>query len=281
MAVVYFCFYIIFGAFFITNLFVGVVISTYNREKDRLGNNFLLSDDQKRYIETKLLVIRIHPKRINTEPKNKFRSFMFKISENKYFDYGILICISLNALLMCVNHVGIDPELVRVMSLINRVFTSIFFAEMVIRLFAYGRNYFKDGWYVFDFTIVVGSSILLIVDFFNSDSNNKMTEAVTAARLLRIFRLLRLFRKLKSLQGIFSTFLSTLPHMLNVGGITLLIVYVYSVLGVNLFSTVMPVAGGNLDSNNFLGFSHIYKSFFTLIRIATGENWNILIEELS
>ena len=43
--VTYYIFYIVFGAFFITNLFVGVVISTYNREKDRLGNNFLLSDD--------------------------------------------------------------------------------------------------------------------------------------------------------------------------------------------------------------------------------------------
>ena len=34
--VTYYIFYIVFGAFFITNLFVGVVISTYNREKDRL-----------------------------------------------------------------------------------------------------------------------------------------------------------------------------------------------------------------------------------------------------
>ena len=42
---IYYIFYVIFGAFFITNLFVGVVISTYNREKDRLGNNFLLSED--------------------------------------------------------------------------------------------------------------------------------------------------------------------------------------------------------------------------------------------
>ena len=167
------------------------------------------------------------------------------------------------------------------MSVINRVFTSIFFIEMIIRLFAYGRNYFKDGWYVFDFTIVVGSLILLIWDQLNSGSGSKMTEAVTAARLLRIFRLLRLFRKLKSLQGIFSTFLSTLPHMLNVGGIMLLIVYVYSVLGINLFSTVMPVSGGSLESNNFLGFSHIYKSFVTLIRVTTGENWNMLMNELS
>ena len=45
LAAIYYTFYIIFGAFFITNLFIGVVISTYNREKDRLGNNFLLSED--------------------------------------------------------------------------------------------------------------------------------------------------------------------------------------------------------------------------------------------
>lgn len=70
----YYCFYIIFGAFFITNLFVGVVISTYNREKDRLGNNFLLSDDQKRWIETKLLVVRVRPQRKNRRPVNPFRS---------------------------------------------------------------------------------------------------------------------------------------------------------------------------------------------------------------
>lgn len=62
--------------------------------------------------------------------------------------------------------------------------------------------------------------------------------------------------------------------MLNVGGIMLLIVYIYAVLGINLFAEVMPVAGGVLDSNKFLGFSHVYKSFVTLIRIATGENWN-------
>jgi len=35
----------VFGSFFILNLFVGVVISTFNREKEKLGKSFLLSDD--------------------------------------------------------------------------------------------------------------------------------------------------------------------------------------------------------------------------------------------
>jgi hypothetical protein len=35
--------FVIIGNIFITNLFVGVVVSTYNREKDQDGNNYLLS----------------------------------------------------------------------------------------------------------------------------------------------------------------------------------------------------------------------------------------------
>jgi hypothetical protein len=40
----FFLVFVIFGAFFITNLFVGVVISAYNRESQRLGKDFLLTD---------------------------------------------------------------------------------------------------------------------------------------------------------------------------------------------------------------------------------------------
>lgn len=32
------------GSFFLLNLFVGVVISSFNREKDKIGGNNLLTD---------------------------------------------------------------------------------------------------------------------------------------------------------------------------------------------------------------------------------------------
>lgn len=41
----FFVAYIVMGAFFITNLFVGVVISSYNRESERLGKDFLLTKE--------------------------------------------------------------------------------------------------------------------------------------------------------------------------------------------------------------------------------------------
>jgi hypothetical protein len=48
--IVFFILFIIFASFFIVNLFVGIVISTFNREKERLGKNFLLSDKQKEWL---------------------------------------------------------------------------------------------------------------------------------------------------------------------------------------------------------------------------------------
>ena len=41
--VIFFIVFIIVGSFFMLNLFVGVVISTYHREKDKLAGNNLLS----------------------------------------------------------------------------------------------------------------------------------------------------------------------------------------------------------------------------------------------
>ena len=43
------------------NLFIGVVISTFNREKERIGMNNILTDRQKDWLETRILVINTRP----------------------------------------------------------------------------------------------------------------------------------------------------------------------------------------------------------------------------
>lgn len=41
---IYFILFTIVGAFFTLNLFVGIVISTYNRERERISKDFLLKE---------------------------------------------------------------------------------------------------------------------------------------------------------------------------------------------------------------------------------------------
>ena len=66
--------YIIFGAYFMANLFVGVVISSFNRESENIGKHFLLTEEQKKWIETRLLVVRVNPKSAYIRPQSKFRA---------------------------------------------------------------------------------------------------------------------------------------------------------------------------------------------------------------
>jgi hypothetical protein len=48
---IFFMVFVFFGNFLILDLFTGVVVQTFNREKEILGKNFLLSDNQKKWIE--------------------------------------------------------------------------------------------------------------------------------------------------------------------------------------------------------------------------------------
>jgi|LauGreDrversion4_2_1035121.scaffolds.fasta_scaffold309476_2 hypothetical protein len=40
----FFIIFVLIGAFFMLNLFVGIVISTFNREKDKLDKDYLLKE---------------------------------------------------------------------------------------------------------------------------------------------------------------------------------------------------------------------------------------------
>ena len=56
-----------------------------------------------------------------------------------------------------------EPEyLSGIMDICSNVFNIIYTIEVIIKLIAYGRGYFVDGWNNFDFTIVVVAWLGLI-----------------------------------------------------------------------------------------------------------------------
>ena len=88
----------------------------------------------------------------------------------------------------------------RIMETINYVFTTIFVLEAVIKLLAFGGNYFKDSWNVFDFFIVTSSVVFIIIkELFNLN----LGSTTQAVRTLRLGRILKLFRSMSKLQIIF------------------------------------------------------------------------------
>jgi hypothetical protein len=91
--------FLIVGFFFFLNLFIGVVVTTFNNEHDKIGGNDLLTEKQREWIELKLLILRSAPmRRIKPPEESRFRMFFYKIQNNSKFDAFIYICIVLNTL---------------------------------------------------------------------------------------------------------------------------------------------------------------------------------------
>jgi hypothetical protein len=63
-------------------------------------------------------------------------------------------------------------------------------------LFALRRNYFKETWNIFDFTVVVGTLAILVIGFLNLGNFGIQSTILRSMRIGRILRILRKFKKL-------------------------------------------------------------------------------------
>lgn len=155
---------------------------------------------------------------------------------------------------------------------INYGFMAIFTIEAVIKLFALRRNYFKTAWNIFDFTVVIGTLVILVVGFLNLGEFGIQS---TILRSLRIGRVMRLLRRLKKLQIIFNTLMEALPSMGSLGMLLLLLMFMYAIIGMSQFGFVNTTDQDNADHH--ANFKNFLNSFLLLFRSATGEAWDSLM----
>lgn len=71
------------------------------------------------------------------------------------------------------------------------------------------------------------------------------------------------------------TLLHIIPSLVNVASLIMLLLFIYAVLGMNLFATVMN--HDTIDSE--VNFRNFGISLLLLLRCATGENWNNIMND--
>jgi len=157
---------------------------------------------------------------------------------------------------------------------LNYSFAAIFTLEAIVKIIGLGLLYFKDGWNVFDFSIVVGTHFGILI---SQVSTFNVGATATIIRAFRIFRVFRLIKRAKRLRLIFNTLVSSLPAIVNVGGLLLLFLYMFAITSINLFAEV-KMQEPLIPTANFASFG---ISFLMLIRIITGENWHLLLDAVS
>ena len=159
-------------------------------------------------------------------------------TEKSIFDQFILGCILLNTTIMAIDWYGCPQNILDGFEYANYFFTIVFTLEAAIKITALSvRGYFSKGWNKFDFLIVLVSYVTLIIGFATEKSVGG-PKTSTIARAFRIGRIFRLITKAKFLRVIFNTIIYTIPSLANVGALLMLLLFIFSILGVQLFATV-------------------------------------------
>ena len=130
-------------------------------------------------------------------------------------------------------------------------FICIFTVEILCRIFAFRRDFFRQPQNIFDFVVVAASLI--------------PSPVCHGASALRVLRTMLLLNRLTQLKAIMKSLLDALPSIGWVSILLLIVYYVFAVLTTNLFG------------NEFASFESIDKSFFSLFQLMTLESWPELL----
>jgi hypothetical protein len=162
------------------------------------------------------------------------KDYSHAVASHKLFENGIFMCILINTICLALTWYDEPTYVAAIIAPINLAFNIIYTIEAAIKLIAFGKNYFNDGWNKFDITIVVVAWLGMILK--NVGASTTFTK--TVIRSFRISRVFKIIRKYKNLRILFNTFIDAFPQLTNVGALLFLIIFVYSVLGMQIFGKV-------------------------------------------
>ncbi|NWI76070.1 SCN2A protein, partial [Dryoscopus gambensis] len=272
---IYFVIFIIFGAFFTLNLFIGVIIDNFNQQKKKMSKDIFMTEEQKKYYNAMKKLGSKKPQKPIPRPSNKFQGKVFDFVTKQVFDITIMILICLNMVTMMVETDDQSELKTSVLYKINLVFIVIFTGECVLKMFALRYYYFTVGWNIFDFVVV----ILSILGIVLSDIIEKYFVSPTlfrVIRLARIGRVLRLIRGAKGIRTLLFALMMSLPALFNIGLLLFLVMFIYSIFGMSNFGYVKKESGID-DIFNFETFGN---SMICLFQITTSAGWDGLLNPI-
>ena len=172
-----------------------------------------------------------------------------KLVEGTNFDLFILslICVDAVALGFMTSEIT-NVFFDHVLFILDRLCMAIFIMEMLMKIYAYGKGFFKNGWNVFDFVIVAISSVPFASYFI-------------VLRTFRLFRSLKYVNKFSRLKFIINTFIALLPIFGAMLAVFAIFFYVFSIIAVCLFGDI------------FVEFASLGDSMFTLLQVFSLDGW--------
>jgi voltage-gated sodium channel len=185
------------------------------------------------------------------------RKLLDKIKSHPLFQTSVTVVIIFSSLLVGVSTYDVDETILRILFFSDWFVTIFFVVEILIRFFSEERkkDFFKDGWNIFDSIIVTASLIPAGAG-----------SSVMVLRLLRLARLLRVISFIPELRFVIEALIESLKKSIYVLILIFILLYIYGVAGVILFESI---EGGR--------FEDLGEAIITLIQIMTLSSWETVM----
>jgi voltage-gated sodium channel len=183
-----------------------------------------------------------------------------RIVDSPAFTAAVVAVILANALVLGLQtYPSIDREYGNALDWLNKIFLGFFVVEIATRIAAYGRRpwrFFMDGWNVFDF--------LAVALAFGPG----LRENSTVLRLARLARIVRVVHLLPDVRILITAVIRSLPPLASMAILTTLILFVYGMVGWQLFGEEVPNRWGTIGD-----------AMLTLFVMLTLEDFPVYMEE--
>ncbi|XP_040011264.1 calcium channel, voltage-dependent, N type, alpha 1B subunit, a [Xiphias gladius] len=267
MSIFYVVYFVVFPFFFV-NIFVALIIITFQEQGDKALSECSLEKNERACIDFAINakpLTRYMPK--NTQ---SFQYRMWKFVVSAPFEYSIMIMIALNTVVLMMKFHGAPDFYEGMLKNLNIVFTTLFSLECILKIIAFGPlNYLKDAWNVFDFVTVLGSITDILVTEINT------TDRLLNLSFLRLFRAARLIKLLRqgyTIRILLWTFVQSFKALPYVCLLIAMLFFIYAIIGMQVF--------GNIELNEDTAINHhnnfrtFLQALMLLFRSATGEAWH-------
>uniref|UniRef100_A0A671YU90 Voltage-dependent N-type calcium channel subunit alpha n=1 Tax=Sparus aurata TaxID=8175 RepID=A0A671YU90_SPAAU len=266
-SIFYVVYFVVFPFFFV-NIFVALIIITFQEQGDKAMSECSLEKNERACID---FAINAKPlTRYMPENKESFQYKMWKFVVSPLFEYAIMTLIALNTVVLMMKFYGAPYLYESMLKYLNIVFTALFTLECILKIIAFGPlNYLKAAWNVFDFVTVLGSITDILV------TELKVRDKVINLSFLRLFRAARLIKLLRqgyTIRILLWTFVQSFKALPYVCLLIAMLFFIYAIIGMQVFGNIELMEESAINHHN--NFQTFFQALTLLFRSATGEAWH-------
>ncbi|KAM6948713.1 voltage-dependent R-type calcium channel subunit alpha-1E [Aplochiton taeniatus] len=264
MSVFYVVYFVVFPFFFV-NIFVALIIITFQEQGDKMIQECSLEKNERACIDFTISAKPLTRYMPQNRQTIQYRLWHFVVSPS--FEYTVLVMIALNTVVLMMKYHSAPAAYDTVLKHLNTAFTVLFSMECVLKIMAFGIvNYFRDTWNIFDFITVLGSITEIIVDLQSINTFN-----MSFLKLFRAARLIKLLRQGYTIRILLWTFVQSFKALPYVCLLIAMLFFIYAIIGMQVFGNIKLNDESHINQHN--NFKTFFGALMLLFRSATGESW--------